>query len=337
MSRRRPYCFAAGTLVWTAGGSRPIESLRVGDRVLTASGAAETEVDGDWRVIELTLDIGRDLHGRDVLAISLLRPPEWLAANGISSEGDQLLLELDELRISGFATVRSIRGPPEIEAGAGRVVLATITHLNDDLFSLEFDDGNLLLPTGRHRFYSLDRDDWIPTRALEVGERLETAQGQVRVAGVSPVAGLYRVFNLEVEGDHEYLVGSSGVRAHNQCGGGGAGGGAASGGVDHIVLGKSIGLEERAASIGGRHLMAEADWQGAVIDAIVNPSTRISVDVAGLEGTGSVYSRVMAAIGRGASGRGGPLDWELAQLRQSGRLSTVDFFENANAIANPFR
>jgi hypothetical protein len=110
-------------------------------------------------------------------------------------------------------------------------------------------------------------------------------------------------------------------------------------GSDHVVLGKSIGLEGRAAAIGGRHLMnpGTQNWRSAVLQAIENPNTKISVDVAGLEGTGSVYSRVMAAVQRGAGGTGSPFDWELAQLRQSGRLSSVDFFENANAIANPFR
>jgi len=48
-------------------------------------------------------------------------------------------------------------------------------------------------------------------------------------------------------------------------------------------------------------------------------------------------SRVLDTIQRGASGRGSPLDWELAQLRQSGRLSSVDFYADANAIANPFK
>jgi RHS repeat-associated protein len=104
-----------------------------------------------------------------------------------------------------------------------------------------------------------------------------------------------------------------------------------------VVLGKSIGLEARAAQIGGGHLMAAKDWQHAVLEAIGDPGTRIAVDVAHLPGTGSVYDRVMAAILRGASGRGSPFDWELSKLYEARRWSTVDFYEDANAIANPFR
>ena len=56
----------------------------------------------------------------------------------------------------------------------------------------------------------------------------------------------------------------------------------------------------------------------------------------GLEGAGTAHSRVMAAIQRASSGRGSPLDWELMQLHQGGRLSTMGFYEGGNAITNPF-
>lgn len=105
----------------------------------------------------------------------------------------------------------------------------------------------------------------------------------------------------------------------------------------NIVLGKSLGLEQRAAAIGGTHLMDVENWQGAVRAAIADRSLKISVDIHGLEGTGSAAERVWSGITRGASGRGSPLDWELSQLYQSGRIGTVNFFENANAIPNPIK
>ena len=43
-------------------------------------------------------------------------------------------------------------------------------------------------------------------RGLQVGERLQTAEGAVSVEALEKVRGLHRVYNLEVEGDHEYLV-----------------------------------------------------------------------------------------------------------------------------------
>ena len=71
--------------------------------------------------------------------------------------------------------------------------------------------------TGSHPLYSLDRADWVRVRDLQIGERLQTAEGAVSVEALEKVRGLHRVYNLEVEGDHEYLVGEAGVRAHNTC------------------------------------------------------------------------------------------------------------------------
>ncbi|HEX7131803.1 MAG TPA: hypothetical protein VF228_04475 [Iamia sp.] len=71
-------------------------------------------------------------------------------------------------------------------------------------------------------------------------------------------------------------------------------------------------------------------------EAIGNRSTRISVALDDLSGTGSVQSRVMAAVTRSAGGRGDPFDRELMHLYNFRRLSTVHFFEGGRPVANPF-
>lgn len=105
--------------------------------------------------------------------------------------------------------------------------------------------------------------------------------------------------------------------------------------ADHIVLGKSIGLSEQAAKIGGRDLMTDPAWQDSVLKAIANPETKISVALDGVEGS-STYGRVASAALRGSQGTGTPFDWEMAQLMQSGRLPTVNFFDGGASVANPF-
>ena len=71
--------------------------------------------------------------------------------------------------------------------------------------------------TGSHPLYSLDRDDWVRVRNLQIGERLQTAEGAVSVEALEKVRGEHRVYNLEVEWAHKYLVGDALVRAHNTC------------------------------------------------------------------------------------------------------------------------
>lgn len=89
---------------------------------------------------------------------------------------------------------------------------------NNDLYEVSFVEGGTpLRGTGGHPLYSLDRDSWVSVRDLQVGERLQTAEGAVTIEALEKVRGLHRVYNLEVEGDHDYLVGEAGARTHNTC------------------------------------------------------------------------------------------------------------------------
>ena len=72
-----------------------------------------------------------------------------------------------------------------------------------------------LEPTPPHRFKSLDRGDWIPAAELRVGETLESKTGQTRVDGTAEQPGLHQVYNVEVEGEHHFFVGETGVLVHN--------------------------------------------------------------------------------------------------------------------------
>jgi hypothetical protein len=69
---------------------------------------------------------------------------------------------------------------------------------------------------------------------------------------------------------------------------------------DHIVLGKSVGLAERAAQIGGRHLMNDPNWDLTVLKGVADPGTKFSAALDDVEG-GSVYGRVMSAVQRWCS------------------------------------
>ena len=73
-----------------------------------------------------------------------------------------------------------------------------------------------LEPTPPHRFFSLDRSDYIPAHELRVGEKLRTRNGRsIAVESIGMKPGLHRVFNFEVEGDHNFFVGECGVLVHN--------------------------------------------------------------------------------------------------------------------------
>lgn len=66
---------------------------------------------------------------------------------------------------------------------------------------------------GSHPFWSVSRGGWVSELDLEIGETLKTLEG------TTVVESLERrpepVYNIEVEGDHVYRVGESGVLVHN--------------------------------------------------------------------------------------------------------------------------
>ena len=124
---------------------------------------------------------------------------------------------MDELGVAGLAKIEEVEILPDLPDGNDRLVLTKFNTLSKDVYEVTFVGGEKLRPTGRHPLYSLDRDDWVRVQDLQIGERLQTAEGAVAVEALEKVRGLHRAYNFEVEGDHEYLVGESGVRAHNTC------------------------------------------------------------------------------------------------------------------------
>lgn len=204
-------CFVEGTPVATQHGNRPIEMLRVGDRVLTLTGETSS-LEGRYSRISILLL--KDSDPGDRYLIELLRRPAWLLNSGFDGVGGTGRLALPELGVAGTATVLSVRDAA-IEPGVGRVVMGTVSHDDPDLYELTFHDQGVLRPTRRHPLFSLDRRMWIRTEDLRIGERLQTRRGSVAIRAKRDVVGRHRVYNLEVDGEHEFLVGPDQVRTHN--------------------------------------------------------------------------------------------------------------------------
>ena len=213
-------CFTAGTLVGTATGLKVIESINVGDRVLTKTitddaQPSQTDVDPtSWR--QITLKLFNEQFPADVLNVVLLRPVDWVAATGAAARA-RIWLDLEDIGLTGWATVQSVEPCPDIKPGIGRVVLATYTHYNNDVYELQIEGQEKPLePTGLHRLYSATRGDWIRTEDLVAGEKLKTRTGAVTVASISQKSGSHRVYNLEVEGEHVYFTSEGEILGHNQ-------------------------------------------------------------------------------------------------------------------------
>ena len=154
-----------------------------------------------------------DDHDNHEYELEVLKPTRW--AEDLVSAGGTTRLSLDELEVEGWATISSYR-PIETSETPHQLVMMKLSHSSNDVYEVAFgDEVAPLRGTGSHPLYSLDRDDWVRVRDLRIGERLQTANGAVSVEALEKVRGTFRVYNLEVEEDHEYFAGEAGVRSHN--------------------------------------------------------------------------------------------------------------------------
>ncbi len=116
----------------------------------------------------------------------------------------------------GLADVLAIEACPDIQPGPGRLVTGTFKHTAGIVLDLKVEsESKPIGVTPTHPFWSVDRQDWVAAGDLRIGERLETLDGTTVVESISPRSEPEMVYNIEVEGDHVYRVGESGVLVHN--------------------------------------------------------------------------------------------------------------------------
>ncbi len=125
-------------------------------------------------------------------------------------------LNMPEMGVEGLAEVLAIEPCPPLEEGEGRLVTGTFRHTSGEVYDLKLEsESKPIGVTATHPFWSLDREEWVSAIDLEIGETLKTLAGTTVVESRSKRKEPETVYNIEVEGDHVYRVGESGVLVHN--------------------------------------------------------------------------------------------------------------------------
>ena len=152
--------------------------------------------------------------------IGLLRFVDWIEAHK-AEVGKEIFLDLGHMGARGFARVVAIKTCPpgcfeESEDSSSRFVTGTFRHSSGEVYDLKLEsESKPIGVTATHPFWSVDRQDWVSAINLQIGETLDTVSGTTRVEGFTKRPGREPVYNVEVEGDHCYRVGESGVLVHN--------------------------------------------------------------------------------------------------------------------------
>ncbi len=211
----------------------PIEQVRVGDRVISdnpddgiTAGNHESSVDPtSWRKLVLESEWIWPDGTVDRIHIETLKPAQWIDAHD-AHVGNHVPMPLDlvELGMPKGLKARVLENLPcpPIRPGPGRVVLTTFDHLNNNVVELRVRNESgrevVIRPTGFHKFYSVDRQAWVDAESLRTGECLSAFSQTVNLVSKRRLPGVYRVYNLTVEGEHVYHVSRLLVDGHNNSG-----------------------------------------------------------------------------------------------------------------------
>ena len=229
--------------------TKRIDQMQPTDWVLANNPTGEEDLEfgrivdpESWRLLQL--EAPKD--DGSVSEIQMVRPLWWLEVQWHEHQkskeiktddqpfdsqqlvSESIYIKVPECGIDGWAMVLGIGKCPQISPRPGpefQLVTATFKHHAKQILDVHIaGEKDSLGTTPNHPFWSEDKQQFIRADELTPGERLQKADGTLTtVTQITPRADANTVFNLEVQLNHTYHVGKTGVLVHNgnTCSGGG--------------------------------------------------------------------------------------------------------------------
>ncbi|MBS2531639.1 RHS repeat-associated core domain-containing protein [Catenulispora sp. NF23] len=101
----------------------------------------------------------------------------------------------------------------------------------------------------------------------------------------------------------------------------------------NVALGHETAAMALAVRIGGEHMMEESHWREILGHVVNNPEVTFSVS---LDGLGDLSKSSLKDIVQRQIDSGTNVGWELALLRDNGRLAATTFYDASGEVANTF-
>ena len=201
---------------------------------------------------------------------------------GVELVGLTVEMDLAEMGAVGAALITDIEACPQVLTGNGQPVTATFSHPpSDAVLDVVFEgETTPISVTDNHLFWSVDRQEFLAIGEMEIGERVQTFQGDTkRIESKLPRPGPEVVYNLEVYGEHVYFVGEQGLLAHNTYNASESGFTGQFGRLDPNDIRFSqttAGGRGRAAQL--RESMGRNGFNGPAVDAVQTPDGIVTLD-----------------------------------------------------------
>ncbi len=201
--------------------TKPIGEVRLGERSNAHHPKGDFDdkfgVDVDpatWRQIILRAE----KEGGGNCWIELLRPTWWLDLNQ-AKVGGRVHISIPECGVNDEALVLSIGPCPPIAPGDGPIITGKFIHDAARVIDVYIEgQAKPIGSTPNHRFWSVDRQEFVRADELKPGETLQAAGDTIKFLKAVPRENPERVYNLEIQGEHVYRVSPLGVLVHNTTG-----------------------------------------------------------------------------------------------------------------------
>ena len=177
-----------------------------------------------WKWIHL---IAPQSSSQDTLHIDICRPNWWLLQANADTIGKQVFVEMPEFGVQDWATITQItpnyydsRFQPDTTTNnyTLRPIIGKFKRQSSDVYQLNFEGNPTSLGvTANHPIYSIDRQTWVPAANLQIGEHVQTRTGTLTLQSSQAQDTTQTVYNLEIYGEHNYLVQEDGLWVHNDC------------------------------------------------------------------------------------------------------------------------
>ncbi|GGD08049.1 Hint domain-containing protein [Hyunsoonleella pacifica] len=159
--------------------------------------------------------------------VHLRRPNWWFLEHNATKIGDKVHINIPQIGLDKEVTILKIY-PNQLDTRfwdlnqngntVVRPLIGKVEHYVNNVVNLHLEDGNKPISvTKNHLLWSQDRDDWVKVSDLKIGEKLTTKQETVTVKDIIAKEGWYVVYDIEVYRDHNFLVSTQNILAHNGC------------------------------------------------------------------------------------------------------------------------